>query len=447
MLERLKGLPNGSADLARAILDAPDIARLYEALRGGAAWREAHDEASALFAETAFGASSAHLRGPLTAGAHSFFARWGGRYRGASRELAGLLRGALPKTAAERVEKIDQLARVASLRSDWENDRDDCSRILGDVWRGEKTDFARLWAIVVWCASLSGASVGVPWDKGVELATKADIHAAMRQALLQLEPVSRAASQKVIKLLDLDPAAFGDGELEATDLDAIAARFGTMAAETDRYASWAQLARLRKALISAELAPLEKRMRSGDMDGVAASIELRYARVERLWKLALAQNPELRGIALERRHELVGTFAALERQRLKDNVTTVLANHLAQVPQGAMGEMKVIRGEIGKKRGHIALRRLFEKAGTAIQRVKPVLLMSPISVAQFLPPGAISFDLLVIDEASQVRPDDALGAIARASQIVVVGDKRQLPPSSFFDRLLADEEDDKEGDD
>src|SRR5262249_31728829 len=96
---------------------------------------------------------------------------------------------------------------------------------------------------------------------------------------------------------------------------------------------------------------------------------------------------------------------------------------------------------------HIALRRLFERAGTAIQRIKPVLLMSPISVAQFLPPGTVSFDVLVIDEASQVRPEDALGAIARARQIVVVGDKKQLPPASFFERLLADEEDANEGDD
>ena len=46
----------------------------------------------------------------------------------------------------------------------------------------------------------------------------------------------------------------------------------------------------------------------------------------------------------------------------------------------------------------------------------------------------------MIDEASQVRPEDALGAIARAGQIVVVGDQKQLPPSSFFDRLLADED-------
>ena len=104
-----------------------------------------------------------------------------------------------------------------------------------------------------------------------------------------------------------------------------------------------------------------------------------------------------------------------------------------------MGEMKVIRGEIGKRRAHIAIRKLFIYAPNAIQRIKPVLLMSPISVAQFLPPGALTFDLLVIDEASQVRPEDALGAIARARQIVVVGDQKQLPPTSFFDRLLADE--------
>jgi hypothetical protein len=447
VLERLEGLPGGSVDLARAILNGPDIPRLYEALRAGAAWRKAHGEASPLFVESAFDGSFARLRGPLAAGIRSFFARWGGGYRGASRELAALLREGLPKTAAERVEKIDQLATVKSLRSDWESDHDYCGRILGDAWRGEKTDFARVWMIVAWCARLSEASMRMPWDKAVELATKIDTLAAMQRTLRDVEPAARAALQAVVKLLDLDPATFGHGELEAADLTAMAARFGAMAAATDRYGSWTQLARLRKALVSADLADLEKRMRSGDMEGLAASIELRYARVECLWKLALAQNPGLRGIALERRHDLVGRFAALERQRLKDNVTTILANHLAQVPQGAMGEMKVIRGEIGKKRGHIALRRLFERAGTAIQRIKPVLLMSPISVAQFLPPAVISFDLLVIDEASQVRPEDALGAIARASQIVVVGDKKQLPPSSFFDRVVADEEDDKEGDD
>ena len=61
--------------------------------------------------------------------------------------------------------------------------------------------------------------------------------------------------------------------------------------------------------------------------------------------------------------------------------------------------------------------------------------MSPLSIAKFVPPGAIHFDLVIFDEASQVRPVDALGAILRAGQAVVVGGSKQLPPTSFFDRM------------
>jgi len=446
-LERLEGLPAGGSDIARTVLGASDIPRLREALQAGASWRKAHDEASAVFVESALSSSAGHLRGPLAAGTRSFFARWGGSYRGASRELAGLLREGLPKTAAERVERIDRLASIAALKADWENDRDYCGHSLGDAWRGERSDFARLLAIADWCARLSEAPVKIPWDKAIDLAGEAGAVAAMLRTLRETEPVARSAMLGVTALLDLDPTVLAEKELAAADLSAMVARFDRMAGTTDRYASWAKQARLQNTLVAAGLSELEARMRLGDLNGTTASIELRYARAESLWNLALAQYPDLCGLAQERRHDLVATFAGLERQHLKDNVTSILAGHLAQVPQGAMGEMGVIRGEIAKKRSHIALRRLFERAGTAVQRIKPVLLMSPISVAQFLPPGTASFDLLVIDEASQVRPEDALGAIARASQIVVVGDKKQLPPSSFFDRLMADEEDETEGDD
>ena len=446
-LERLDGLPADGSDIARAILGASDIPRLREALQAGASWRKAHDESAAVFVESAFSSSAGHLRGPLAAGIRSFFARWSGGYRAASRELAGLLRDGLPKTAAGRVEQIDRLTAIAALKADWENDRDYCSRILGDAWRGEKSEFAKLLAMADWCARLSEASVKMPWDKAIDLASQAGAAAAMLWTLREKEPVARNAVLGVTELLDLDPTVFWEKEFAAVDLAAMVARFDRMAGATDRYASWAKQVRLRNTLIAAGLSELEARMRLGDLSGTTASIELRYARAERLWNLALAQYSDLRGLSQERRHELVASYTKLERQHLKDNVTSILAGHLAQVPQGAMGEMGVIRGEIAKKRAHMALRRLFERAGTAVQRIKPVLLMSPISVAQFLPPGTVSFDLLVIDEASQVRPEDALGAIARASQIVVVGDKKQLPPSSFFDRLMADDEDETEGDD
>lgn len=452
LLERLDGMPAGAVDIARMILSVPDLPRFRSAIEAGAAWRSAYDVAAETFVEAAFTAQTTSLRRPLVAGIHSFVTRWGGAYRRASRELADLLRGALPKSAAERVELVDRLDSVGSRRVDWEDDKDYCARILGDTWRGERTDFARVLTIVAWCERLRGAELRCRDDVLLALSQQPDVVAAMRRALREAEPKARSGVEEAIRLLMLEPTVFGESGPENADLGDVAARLGAMASSTDRYGAWANLERLHHRIVDAGVPDLARRMREGEFDEAAAAVELRFARAERLWRVALDSSPVLRGVGLEKRHELVDAFASLERKRLSENVTCILAGHLAQVPQGAMGEMKVIRGEIGKKRGHIALRQLFSIAGTAVQRIKPVLLMSPISVAQFLPPGALAFDLLVIDEASQVRPEDALGAIARANQIVVVGDQKQLPPSSFFDRLLDDEanedaDQDEEGED
>ncbi|MEZ6122403.1 MAG: AAA domain-containing protein [Planctomycetaceae bacterium] len=91
-----------------------------------------------------------------------------------------------------------------------------------------------------------------------------------------------------------------------------------------------------------------------------------------------------------------------------------------------------------KKRRHLPLRQLLNKAGTAAQAIKPVFMMSPLSVSQYLEPGAIEFDILLIDEASQVRPVEALGAAARCRQMIVVGDDKQMPPTQFFGVTIGD---------
>src|SRR5262249_13001344 len=145
------------------------------------------------------------------------------------------------------------------------------------------------------------------------------------------------------------------------------------------------------------------------------------------------------------RSEHVSKFRELDQQRIRLARHEVLARYVDRRPNGHVGEMGVIRAEIGKKRGHRAIRKLMTDAGSALQRLKPVFLMSPMSVAQFLKPGQLSFDLLVIDEASQVAPEDAFGVIARAKQIVVVGDDKQLPPTNFFKMVNA--RDDDRGDD
>ena len=106
---------------------------------------------------------------------------------------------------------------------------------------------------------------------------------------------------------------------------------------------------------------------------------------------------------------------------------------------GEMTEMSLLTHNIGKQRPRTTMRQVMVKSGRAIQALKPCFMMGPLSVAQFLKPGHIHFDLIVMDEASQMRPEDAIGAVARGSQLIVVGDPNQLPPTVFFDHMEEDD--------
>lgn len=104
--------------------------------------------------------------------------------------------------------------------------------------------------------------------------------------------------------------------------------------------------------------------------------------------------------------------------------------------------MGILRQQFAKGKGHLPIRRLMVRAGNAVQAIKPVFMMSPLSIANYLAPGSIKFDLVIFDEASQVKPVDSFGAIMRGSQTVVVGDDKQLPPTNFFEAAAQDSDDD-----
>jgi len=105
--------------------------------------------------------------------------------------------------------------------------------------------------------------------------------------------------------------------------------------------------------------------------------------------------------------------------------------------------MCLLDKEFRKERRLVPVRQLMNRAGGAIRALKPVLMMSPMSVAQFLEPGKHHFDVIIMDEASQIQPHDALGAIARADQMIVVGDSKQLPPTTFFQAEMENPDDEQ----
>lgn len=100
----------------------------------------------------------------------------------------------------------------------------------------------------------------------------------------------------------------------------------------------------------------------------------------------------------------------------------------------------LLHNEISKQTRYVPIRTLFQKAGEEVLFYKPCLMMSPQSVSQFLPKKDFLFDIIIIDEASQVKPEKCLGSLLRGKQLVVVGDSKQLPPTFDYRKSLDDEE-------
>ncbi len=101
-------------------------------------------------------------------------------------------------------------------------------------------------------------------------------------------------------------------------------------------------------------------------------------------------------------------------------------------------EMVLLNYLMPQQRPRMPVRKILSRAGGSVQALKPCFMMGPQAVAQYLAPGVIKFDLVIMDEASQLKPEEAIGSVARGGQLVVVGDPKQLPPTSFFSRMTQD---------
>jgi len=211
---------------------------------------------------------------------------------------------------------------------------------------------------------------------------------------------------------------------------------------------WCRWQELRGELIEAGLAGLVIGLEEGAIvaEEAARAFERSYA--EDWYTAVVSGDPDLRAFYSPDHERTIERFRRAD-QELLDLTRHALRSRVyasTRLPPNAPGssEPGILSRELTKKRRHMAIRRLFAQIPTTLRRLKPCVLMSPLSVAQYLDPSHPPFDLVVFDEASQIPIWDAIGAIARGRQAVIVGDPKQLPPTSFFDRTDDDDELDDE---
>ncbi|WP_354216046.1 DUF4011 domain-containing protein [Arthrobacter sp. UYCo732] len=145
------------------------------------------------------------------------------------------------------------------------------------------------------------------------------------------------------------------------------------------------------------------------------------------------------------RESLLEQFKDLDSRLVSNAHSAIVEACVARRPRTNAGPAAVIAHEANKKSRHKPIRRLLEETGSIVQALKPCFMMSPLSVSQYLPP-TIQFDVVIFDEASQVMPADSVNCIYRGKQLIVAGDQKQLPPTSFFSSADIETDDEDEPD-
>ena len=394
--------------------------------------------------ESALEVSWDEARLEIGASGRSLFRWFNRRYRNAVARLRSVQQGKLPKRHEARLALLDRLVEHRNRKRALAQESHLGQEALGRVWKDEDTAFEALFPALRWIASQaetlgSGAAV-----RKQTAAAPADCDlAGLLRNLRRASDEWTKAWEPIQNSIDLENAtAFGADRIEVVECEVLKNRLRAWAADTASIEDWYRLRSAARHASEVGLDEIRERLADGRLTPNHARGALEFVRAEAVWNRMVRNEPQLQTIDGRGRSEKVAEFKELDRrlQELASQETAL--KHFNSLPGGSAGMVGIVRGETNKKARHMRLRRLLDTAADAVAAIKPVFLMSPLSVAQYLPLGKLTFDLLLIDEASQVRPADAMGAIMRAKQIVVVGDRKQLPPTSFFDRQVSGDDGD-----
>ena len=228
-------------------------------------------------------------------------------------------------------------------------------------------------------------------------------------------------------------------EWNVEDLDV---GLATVVAERGRLQDWTIWMKQREEGIAAGLGPLIEALEDGRIE---VDVEEAFRRAYAFWWLPLAMDAsdELRGFAYWKHEDIIAAFRRIDDEAMglaSAEVMRRIAHGLPAkdgVPRKS--ELGILRHQLNLRRPSMPIRQLLASLPESFGKLAPCVLMSPLSIAQYLPADQATFDVVVFDEASQITTWDAIGAIARGRQTIIVGDPKQLPPTNFFGR--ADDED------
>jgi hypothetical protein len=376
--------------------------------------------------------------------------------RSVSGRLVAFRNDSYRPTALQIEHMIDALADV--------NDEDqvllsmnaEAETLLQGAYNGIQTDWSALAAHELWAQKFTDAVTQVA---GTDPQAISDLRLSL-QALVGENRAHLAPSGPVGRALLAYRDAWRDVRQKKDALDTLAQPVESLAGPpgadgalariqgvltgwnlaNQKLRPWCLWRSVRDKAISQGLQGLVSSLEAGtaELPGLEAHFDFSYS--DWWLKKIMDIDPILRGFHSADHERKIREFrqADIKFQKLTEKYIAATLSGRIPTATGAMvgadSELGKLRRELQKQRKHMPVRQLVQGLPTLLPKLKPCLLMSPLSVAQYLDAGYAPFDLVVFDEASQIPVWDAVGAIARGKQLAVVGDPKQLPPTNFFSK-------------
>lgn len=336
--------------------------------------------------------------------------------------------------SANTILRASKVARIATAELDASHARFD--EQFGGLWRGANTDLTTVDDVLAWARKVRNTvPAGVLTSEQLSALVFSSPVESLPRALSRWESardtiLAAFSGGRRPELLD-DFATF-DGALELLE---------ELGADTVGQQEWFDYTQIREELREHDLNStvefcIENRLSSTEVPKVVERALLRA------WADAqIRDDNRLHPLMSTDRAALVEDFKTLDRELVAAATGDIIrAANTRRPVNTSLGEPALLRREGMKQRRHIPVRSLISRAGSAIQAIKPVFMMSPLAVSQYLPTD-IRFDVVIFDEASQVTPGDSINCIYRGRALILAGDDKQLPPTQFFERSVESEDD------
>ena len=349
------------------------------------------------------------------------------------------------KTLREHGQAIDQLAKPLARFKEWDDHSSDANalRTLGNVGQQVRDAVGRLADDTTTLLDTRNALKKLIANGNDLLSPDA---AVGRRTQAFLEAMGRLRDG-VVAFGALAGQSTRDYFAQADDaLGAIRNATTEIAERHQELNAWCAWRRRRNEAVDLDLAPLVAAVERGDVpvDEIEATFHAAYCS---WWSAAIInQDDVLRRFSTPEHVATILNFRELDDRYQKLTAAYIGATLAGRLPDSDSVTRKsswgVLRRELQKQRRHKPVRQLMAEIPDVVTTLAPCLMMSPLSVAQYLSVNQELFDVVIFDEASQITVWDAVGCLARARQAIVVGDPKQMPPTNFFARA----DDDPDGD-